>query len=155
MKTKQLTTHLMSCSEIELYFKRPLFNSMISITQPEDAVKVLRQYLNPKTLDLREVFWLLTLTNSNRLISVSEVTTGTSKGVQISHKLILQLALKTNASAIIVAHNHPSGTLKISEGDRRETNKLKTLSNLMEITLLDHLIITSESYLSFAYEREL
>lgn len=155
MKTKQLATQLLSCAEIELHYKRPLFDSMVSVTKPEDAIKALRQFINPNTLDLKEVFWLLTLTNSNRLIGISEITTGTTKGVQISPKLIFQIALKTNAVAIIVAHNHPSGKLKISESDRKETQKLKLLADKMEITLLDHLIITSESFLSFAYEREL
>jgi DNA repair protein RadC len=155
MKSKQLSTQLMSCAELEIYYKRPLFESMVSITQPEDAVKVLRQYLNPKILDLKELFWLITLTNSNRLIGISEITSGTTKGVQVSPKLIFQIALKANASAIIIAHNHPSGKLKISESDKKETNKLKSLADLMEMTLLDHLIITSESFLSFAYEHEL
>ena len=99
--------------------------------------------------------YIVTLTNSNRLISISEITSGTTKGVQISPKLIFQLALKANAVAIIVAHNHPSGKLKISESDKKETQKLKLLADKMEITLLDHLIITSESFLSFAYERQL
>jgi DNA repair protein RadC len=155
MKTKQLSTQLISSAELEIYFKRPLFSKMVSITQPEDAVSTLRHFINPKILDLKEVFWLITLTNSNRLIGVSEITSGTTKGVQVSPKLIFQIALKANAAAIIVAHNHPSGKLKISESDKRETNKLKLLADKMEITLLDHLIITSESFLSFAYEREL
>jgi DNA repair protein RadC len=67
----------------------------------------------------------------------------------------MQLALLVNASALIVAHSHPSGNLNISKSDIKETIKLKQLAQLMEITLLDHIIITSESFLSFAREGEL
>ncbi|HAE14207.1 MAG: hypothetical protein H6546_04260 [Chitinophagales bacterium] len=63
-----------------------------------------------------------------------------------------QLALKTHSQAIIVAHNHPSGTLRPSENDLKLTQKLKQVGDLIDVRLLDHIIITSESYYSFADE---
>ena len=146
------STELLGSSKIEIHFKRPPIFEMHYINSVENAVSILRKYINPKVLDLRECFWVILLTNANRVLAISEVATGTSRGVQTNPKYIFQLALLTNASAIIVAHNHPSGTLIISEKDIKETKKLKQLATLMDITLLDHIIITSESFVSMARE---
>lgn len=155
MKSELPSTYILSSSEIELHYKRPLFDMMVSITCAQDAVTALRTYINPNQLDLKEMFWVLTLSNSNRLISISQTAVGNSLGVIMSTKEILQIALKANSSRIIVAHSHPSGNLEISKQDRRSTNKLCRACKLLEIELLDHLIITSESFLSFAREDEL
>jgi DNA repair protein RadC len=64
-------------------------------------------------------------------------------------------ALKTNASSIILAHNHPSGNLQPSDADVKLTQKLAEAGKVLEITLLDHLIVTSEGYYSFADECKL
>ena len=65
------------------------------------------------------------------------------------------VALKCNASAIILVHNHPSGNMKPSEADKRITSKLKSACELLEISLLDHLIIYKNDYYSFAYNGNL
>jgi len=75
--------------------------------------------------------------------------------VVTNYKEILQLALLSNASAIILAHNHPSGDLNISASDRRVTSKIMEVTEIIEVTLLDHIIITSESYVSFSDSGEL
>ncbi|MCP4181184.1 MAG: JAB domain-containing protein [bacterium] len=149
------STELFGSSEIEIYYKRPHLNQMHHISCAENVDEILRKYINSKQLDLRECFWVLLLTNANRVLAISEVATGTSIGVQTNPKYIFQLALLTNASAIIVAHNHPSGNLNFSKRDISETKKIKRLAKLMDITLLDHIIITSESFISFAQEGEL
>lgn len=150
-----LSTELLSSSYIEIHYSRPRFQDIYHVSCAEDADKVLRKYINLNQLDLRECFWVMLLTNANRVLAISEVAVGTSKGVQTNPKYIFQLALLTNASAIIVAHNHPSGNLKISDSDVEETKKIKRLATLMDITLLDHLIITSESYTSMLQEGKL
>ncbi len=155
MKTTQLTAQLMGSHEIEIHYRRPLFKNMRHISCADEANDRLREYINTKQLDLRECFWVILMSNANRVLSISEVATGTTLGVQPNPKYIFQLALLTNASAIIVAHNHPSGTLNISASDIKETRKLQKLSKLLDITLLDHLIITSESFVSLAQENKL
>lgn len=155
MKTLLPSTELFGSSEVEIHCKRPLFRNMTHISCAEDADTVLRKYINPQQLDVREYFWVILMTNANRVIAISEVATGTSIGVQTNPKYIFQLALLTNSSSIIVAHNHPSGTLAISERDIKETKKIKRLATLMDITLLDHLIITSESFVSLTKENRL
>ncbi len=152
MKTDLPTPIPRSAPEVELHFKRPLFKSMVHVTCAEDAVHYLRQTVNTKQLDLRESFWVILMTNANRILGISEVATGTTRGVQTNIKYILQLTLLSNASAVIASHCHPSGNLNPSKKDISETKKLQRLLKLMEVTLLDHIIITSESFLSFAQE---
>jgi DNA repair protein RadC len=148
-------TELLGSSYIEIHYRRPNFYDTYSITGPKDANFILRKYINLRQLDLRESFWVILLTNANRVIAISKVTTGTTTGVLTNPKYIFQLALLTNASAIIIAHNHPSGSLKISGSDIEETKKIKQLAALMDMSLLDHLIITSESYTSMVQEGKL
>jgi len=152
---KLLSTELLGSSKIEIHYKRPHVLEMHHITCAEDVDTILRKYINPQQLDLRECFWVILLTNANRVLAISKVATGTSRGVQTNLKYIFQLALLTNASAIIVAHNHPSGNLNFSKRDISETKKLQRLAKLMDVTLLDHIIITSESFVSFAQEGEI
>ncbi len=152
MNSEVPSIQLLGSSEIELHYKRPFFNEMISITSAEDADDILRSYINPNQLDLKECFWVLCLTNANRLTSISQLFIGSTTGVNVSTKEILQVALKTNSTALIVAHSHPSGSLKISATDKKHTNRLKRACRLLDITLLDHLIITSESFVSLAQE---
>ena len=152
MKTNLPARIPLCASEVELHYKRPLFDSMVHVTCAEDAVRYLKQSINTKQLDLRESFWVILMTNANRILGISEVATGTTRGVQTNIKYILQLVLLFNSSSLIAAHNHPSGNLNPSKKDVSETKKLQRLLKLMEVTLLDHIIITSESFLSFAQE---
>ena len=152
MKSELPSRILLGSSEIELHYKRPLFETMFHISSAEDADKALRSCINLYQLDLKEHFWILTLTSANRLISITESTVGSSAGVIINIKEILQIALKTNSSRLIVAHSHPSGNLTISSSDKKQTLKLQKACALLDVQLLDHLIITSESFLSFTYE---
>lgn len=152
MKTNLPTRIPLSASEVELHYKRPLFDGMVHVTCAKDAVHFLRQSVNPEQLDLRECMWVILMTNANRILGISEVATGTTQGVQTNIKYILQLVLLSSCSSLIVSHNHPSGALNPSKKDISETKKLQRLLKLMEVTLLDHIIITSESFLSFAQE---
>ncbi len=81
---------------------------------------------------------------------MSEIGVGNTAGVSVNFKEIFQLAILTNTTAIIVAHNHPSGKLEASTTDIQLTQRLKKSIGLLDMTLLDHLIITSENYLSLS-----
>ena len=152
MKTTLPSTELFGSSKIQINYQRPHFNEMYHVTCAENANEILRKYVNSSELDVRESFWVMLLTNANRVLALSQVAIGTTRGVPMNQKYIFQLALLTNASAIIIAHNHPSGNLTISQSDIKETKKAKRLADAMDITLLDHLIITSESFVSMAQE---
>ena len=92
------------------------------------------------------------LNRANKILGIFTVSTGGVAGTVADPKVTFATALKGNASSIILAYNHPSGNLKPSEADRQLTNKLSQAGKLLDISVLDHLIITAEEYFSFADE---
>lgn len=100
----------------------------------------------------RESFYALFLDRGNKALGYFLVSIGGISGTVIDPRLIFQVALKANASAIIVAHNHPSGNREPSETDIIITGKLMEAGGLLDIQLLDHLILVPEGYYSMADE---
>ena len=101
-------------------------------------------------IDYRESFKVLLLTRSNKVLGIANLFKGGISGVIVDVKMIYQVALTCNASGIILMHNHPSGNLKASAEDMKLTNKVIEVGKVMDLPVLDHLIVTSESYLSMA-----
>lgn len=99
-----------------------------------------------------EEFMALYMNRANKVLGWSLISSGGLSGTVADPRVIYQIALKANASSIIVAHNHPSGNTKPSESDRRLTKKLRNAGDFLDINLLDHLILTDEKYFSFAEE---
>lgn len=154
MKPEQQTVpDLTNCHEVQVHYRRPLFGTTKKINSSEDADAILRQFADMDRIDHKEFFWAIFLTNANRVLAMGEVSVGSARGVVTNCREILQLALLVNASSIIVAHNHPSGKLKPSPQDLRVTEELGTLSRVLDMELIDHIILTSEGYLSFADEK--
>ena len=81
-----------------------------------------------------------------------QLSKGGRTGTLVDVRLVLKKALETGAVALIVAHNHPSGTLKPSQADKNITEKLQQAAKSLDIKVLDHLIITEKAYFSFADE---
>jgi DNA repair protein RadC len=109
------------------------------------------QILRPKLAHLRhEEFWILYLNNANCVIHESQLSKGGLTGTLVDVRLLLKEALEVGAVALILAHNHPSGTLRPSNADKELTRKIKRGAEVMDIKILDHLIITREDYFSFA-----
>ena len=115
------------------------------------AAGYLREDL--RNLD-HEESWILLLNSANLPRAKKMITVGTIKSTQIDHRRIIKEALLTNATAIILFHNHPSGTPAPSVADINETNKLRKACDIFDISLLDHIILTDESYYSFAEETQ-
>lgn len=131
--------------ELVLHFKRPLYNDMHIVKQPCDVIKCLRQYIAPERISYKEFFWVILLTRAHSIIGISEVASGTTDCVSVSIKEIAQLALLSNCSSVVIAHNHPSGKLQSSESDRKITQRISKALKLFDIQLIDHIIITQES----------
>lgn len=113
------------------------------------------ELLKPYMLDLlREEFWILLLDKNNRLLKTLQISTGGVASTLADPKLIFKPALDHLASGIILAHNHPSGNLEPSHDDLRLTKRLATAGRILEITVVDHIIFTDDSYFSFR-DREL
>lgn len=103
-------------------------------------------------LNVRERFYMLTLNRINNVINWNLVSVGGTAGTVIDIKMIAKVAIDSLAAAIILGHNHPSGNLKPSDPDQAITSKLKTGLGIMDINVLDHIILTPDSYFSFADE---
>jgi len=99
-----------------------------------------------------EEFWVLCLSRANKVIFKTQISRGGVSGTVADIKIIFKHAIEQLASAIIVAHNHPSGQLKPSNSDLLLTEKIKETGKIMDIPLLDHLIVTDRGYFSFADE---
>ncbi len=99
-----------------------------------------------------EEFWIIYLNNSNKVIEQFQISKGGITGTLVDVRITLKKALEVGAVSLILVHNHPSGNLKASEADKQLTNKLKTAAESLDIKVLDHIIVTEKSYLSFADE---
>lgn len=99
-----------------------------------------------------EEFWIIYLNNSNKIIEQFQISKGGITGTLVDVRITLKKALEIGAVSLILVHNHPSGNLKASEADKQLTRKLKTAAESLDIKVLDHIIVTEKSYLSFADE---
>lgn len=99
-----------------------------------------------------EEFWILYLNNSNKIIQKNQLSKGGITGTLVDVRLVLKNALEVGATALVLCHNHPSGTLKPSQADKDITQKLKIAAKSLDIKVLDHLIVTEKAYFSFADE---
>lgn len=137
----------MKINEVEIVYKRknsskPKFNGS------KQACNILRPFYDG-SLDHRESFKILLCDRNNRMLGVHHVSEGGLSGTVVDLKIIGQSMLLSNCSSIILCHNHPSGNLNPSKADIKVTEKIKNLCEILDIRLLDHIIITSESYFSF------
>ena len=99
-----------------------------------------------------EEFWVLYLSNSNKVMYKSQLSKGGITGTVVDSRIVFKTAFEQNAVSIILCHNHPSGILQASDADKQITKKIKEAGKLLEINILDHLIITNSGYLSLADE---
>lgn len=140
-------------AEVELHYKSNVKSSeRAKISSSIDAFNIFTENWDENKIELHEQFKVLLMSNANRVLGIYEMSSGGITGSVVDVRLTLIAALKAAATGIIIAHNHPSGALKTSEADKQITRKLKAACEVCDINLLDHLIITSEAYLSFADE---
>ena len=99
-----------------------------------------------------EEFWVIYVNNSNKVLRKLQLSKGGITGTLVDVRLAFKSALEIGAVAIILIHNHPSGTLKPSTADKNLTDKIKTAGLSLDVKVLDHIIITEDSYFSFADE---
>lgn len=110
-------------------------------------------YFLPVLGDLNhEEFWVMILDRGNKILDSFRISQGGISGTVIDVRVILKPAIEKQASSIILCHNHPSGTLQASDADLKITRKISDAAKLMDITVLDHVIIGDNKYLSFADE---
>jgi DNA repair protein RadC len=136
-------------SEIQVSYKPGLTSSPTTIANSQNAYEIFKSLFPVDTISLQEQFVVLYLNRANRVIGSYQLSKGGLTGTIADVRLILSVALKTLASGLILAHNHPSGNLKPSEADIQLTQKVKDAAKLMDIEVLDHMILSSNGYFSF------
>ncbi len=103
-------------------------------------------------LNYREYFNILCLKRNNKVLGYCQISAGGLNGTVVDVRIIMQTALKSNACSVILSHCHSSVHLLPSDADKELTKKIKEAGKLLDIAVLDHLILTSEKYFSFADE---
>jgi len=122
---------------------------VLKVSSSKDTFELMRPHF--EDLD-HEEFWVILMSRSNRVIGKHFISKGGLAGTIADPKIIFKTALENQASSIILTHNHPSGNLKPSQADIGLTHKLCAAGNMLDITVLDHVIMTNSGYFSFADE---
>lgn len=121
----------------------------IVIKNSQTAYKLLYPVIGE--LD-HEEFWIILLNRAHKVIATEKISQGGLTGTVIDTRMILKYAIDVRATSIIISHNHPSENKQASEADINITRKIKNAAEIMDITLLDHIVVAGKNYLSFADE---
>ncbi|WP_392564197.1 JAB domain-containing protein [Orbus wheelerorum] len=97
----------------------------------------------------KEHFWIIGMNEAGFILYIELIALGTVRSVPIEPMNIFRVAVMKNATRVIAVHNHPSGALMPSDADKQITDRLIQVGRILNITLIDHLIISTENYLSF------
>ena len=152
MPTKQLTL-FNQVSEIQITYRNAIKSAYRpKITCSDDAYLVFQANWDPDTIDMREEFKVLALNRANQVLGIIPISAGGVAGTVVDPKIVFGAALKALASSIVLGHNHPSSNLTPSQADIRLTDKLKEAGQALDLPVIDHLIVTSEGFYSFADE---
>ena len=119
------------------------------------AYQYFLDYWNKDLIELQEEFHIMILNKSNEILGIANISKGSCSKTVVDVKLVFSIALKCNAKFLILAHNHPSGNLTPSQSDIKMTEELKTAGELLDVSLLDHLIISLNGYYSFSSKGKL
>ena len=124
----------------------------VKVTNSQIMFDLVIKYWDLDIIEFQEEVKIILLNRANIVLGIYEMSKGGISGTVVDIRIILGVALKCSACNIIMIHNHPSGKLVPSDADKSITRKLKEACDLLEISLLDHLIITKEGYYSFSDE---
>ena len=138
--------------EVDLTFKeeRLIFST---IKSSNDAYKFVKEIIF-EGVEIQEHFIVLYMNHANKVIGYYKHTKGTINSTQVDVEMIVAVGLKTLAKAVILSHNHPSGNTEPSPQDKDITKKVRTAFKYFDISVLDHIIATKNSYYSFADNSE-
>lgn len=124
-------------------------NDKIKISDSQTSYKVALAHWDLSVIEFVEEVKVILLNNANMVLGIYDLARGGTSSCVVDLKIILSVALKTHSSAIILIHNHPAGKVKPSQADKTLTTRLKKACGYLDISLLDHLIITKDQYYSF------
>ena len=148
---------IMNVAEVQLSYKSNVKSSTrYKINSSQDAYELLTKYFPDDTIEYKESFKVVLLNQSNKVLGIVPSAEGGISATYVDVRLILQAALLANATQVILAHNHPSGSMKPSTLDDALTEKVRKGAELMEIHGADHIILSPEKeYYSYNDEGRL
>lgn len=130
---------------------RRFYNVRMEEEDPILTPDMTREFLQSQLSDLeREIFMVIFLDSQHRVITHSRLFSGTLNHVEVHPREIIREAIKINASALILAHNHPSGCAEPSKADKLITERIIKSCQFMDLRVLDHIVIGRGEYVSFA-----
>lgn len=140
-----------SIPEVEIFvkFKKEEGTKLYKLTSVKECADMVRKIFNADTIEWVEEFLMICLNRNNELLGFYKVSKGGMASTQVDVRVICTAALQTMAHSVIVAHNHPSGNTKPSDSDISLTERLSDAFKILDIKLVDHLILTTDSYFSF------
>tara|TARA_Y100000588_G_scaffold361724_1_gene422797 strand:- start:436 stop:885 length:450 start_codon:yes stop_codon:yes gene_type:complete len=139
-------------NEIAISYSGSLKVSLLpKITCSQSAAQLAYEQWNKNDIGLQETFKIMLLNNSNKVKGIYEVSKGGITGTLVDVRILFAVVLKSLTTAVILLHNHPSGTLRPSEADKSLTRKIKNAGEFLDIKILDHIILNPQgNYYSFA-----
>jgi DNA repair protein RadC len=143
----------MKVNEVKVSYKKGVFGNVSNSINAADYCRSIPEFEN--RMEYQEVFAAVYLDNANNILCHQIIGMGNITGAMADIRIIFSTALKTLSTSMVLCHNHPSGTLKASKADFDITNKIKEAGKLFDIQVLDHIILTKNSYMSFADEGKL
>jgi len=136
--------------EVELVYRTSTSNTnKPQLCSPGEVSDYLRSIWKQDRIELQEEFYVLLLNNAMRVLGWSKISSGGRTATIVDVSYVVQLAVLSNASSVIVAHNHPSGALKPSTADINLTKRIQKALQTLSISLNDHIIICRQGYYSF------
>jgi DNA repair protein RadC len=145
--------NLPTIAEIKVsYSNKTPVSKRLSVDTSDKAASLFKHYWDPNLIELQEEFKIMLLNHSNKLLGVYDLSKGSVKATVVDGKLLFAVALKANASKIILCHNHPSGNLTPSIADQESTSKYMAAAKLLDMEIVDHIILSKEGHYSFADE---
>lgn len=139
--------------EVELSYRSKTSNK-IKLETSEQAYRLMLNTYDEGQIEYRESFKVILLNNACKVLGYITISEGGLTEASVDIRLIMQAVLLSNATAMILVHNHPSGNLTPSRQDKKLTKHVVDCARMMNIRVIDHIIISSESYYSFT-ENEL
>lgn len=125
----------------------------VAIRNSKDAADFARKFMYPEgSIEYVELFFIILCDRSNRAYAFKKISEGGTAGTVVDPKIIFTVGLMCHVSSLVLVHNHPSSNMKPSDADIYLTKKLAEGGRLLEITILDHLIITADDHFSFGDE---
>ena len=137
-------------AEVELKYKNKVpYKDRKKVLSSDDAYKLLLNNHDDDTIDYTETFKVLYLNQASQVVGCNTISKGGITGTSVDIRNIMQGALLTNAVAMVLGHNHPSGNTRPSKEDDRTTDQIVKAGKLLDIRVLDHIIFTREHFYSF------